>query len=173
MAKLRLDALLRSLPCPAAAVGGGNAGAAAADSSVAAGARPTPEERHLQPPPPPPPQAQQGHAASASSSGPIAGPRRRFVDAAGPSLSSSTNTARVPGPAAATASAGGAATATGPDVVVQRLPLGLLPPMAFPGTAPGQVLRRGCAERLAGPQGEQRGPLSLSVLIKLLDKVSQ
>ncbi len=42
--------------------------------------------------------------------------------------------------------------------------------MAFPGTAPGQVLRRGCADRLMVAQGEQPGPLSLGVLLEFLDK---
>ncbi len=174
MAKLRLGALLRSWPRAAAADGalgtaGGSAGpasaAAAADSSVAAGTRAAAPERS-----PLPPQAIQGHAASASASPSSADPLRSSADAAGPSTGTSTNV--VYGPAAATAIAGGAAapTVTGLDGVVQRLPLRLLPLWAFPGTAPGQVLRRGCADKLLVAQGEQPGPLSLGVLLELLDK---
>ncbi len=183
VAKLRLDALLRGWPRPAAAVGGGragnagaNAGAAAVDVPGAADAHAAAEGLRLQlsppPPPPPPTQAQQGHAASASGSGPVAEPLRRFVDTAGPSLSSSTNTSttRFPGAAAVNTTAGRTAEGTGLDGCVQRMPLRLLPLWAFPVTAPGQVLRRGCADRLVVAQGGQPGPLSLGVLMHLYGK---
>ncbi len=131
-------------------------GAASISAAATLGARSAAEGTQVQPQPQSqqPRQPQQGHVASPSS--PVAG----CADAAGPS----TSAPGIAG-AASSATAGGAAAATRLGVIAQRLPVKLLPLAAFPGTAPGQVLRRRCAERLVEAQGEQAGPLPLGVLL--------
>ncbi len=147
---------------------GGAAAAAAAAATPATAAAAQPSHPHAQPDNlrrHHQQQQQQEQQQQPVPQFPAALPLRRFADTASPSTSTNPTCIPAPAPAAGTAPAGRTAEASGLDGCVQRLPLRLLPLWAFPGTAPGQVLRRGCADRLLVAQGEQPGPLSLGVLL--------